>query len=137
MVNGETQFHNVSRFVKEIPDGMLKVEGERRGSAGSLFKTSRTGSYGSSGSFGGSRPGIFGTNPGFGKDVSNLFKGPAAGGDFVIDYAEGDRVSHAMMGQGTVIAMDGSGPDCTVTVEFDTRGVKKMKAGFAKLKKLL
>ena len=137
MVNGETQFHNVSRFVKEIPDGMLKVEGERRGSAGSPFKTSRTGSYGSSGSFGGSRPGIFGTNPGFGKDVSNLFKGPAAGGDFVIDYAEGDRVSHAMMGQGTVIAMDGSGPDCTVTVEFDTRGVKKMKAGFAKLKKLL
>ena len=46
----------------------------------------------------------------------------------MIDYAEGDRVSHAMMGEGTVIAMDGSGPDCTVTVEFDTRGVKKMKA---------
>ena len=48
----------------------------------------------------------------------------------------GDRVSHVKFGQGTVKVITEGGRDYEVTVEFDTAGVRKMFAGFAKLKKL-
>ena len=53
-----------------------------------------------------------------------------------LDYTVGDRVSHVKFGQGTVKVITEGGRDYEVTVEFDTAGVRKMFAGFAKLKKL-
>ena len=52
-----------------------------------------------------------------------------------LDYQEGDRVSHVKFGKGTVLAIEDMKKDYQVTVEFDTAGVKKLFAGFAKLKK--
>ena len=53
-----------------------------------------------------------------------------------IDYGIGDRVRHIKFGEGTVTAMVAGGKDFEVTVDFDGCGVKKMLAGFAKLKKV-
>ena len=53
-----------------------------------------------------------------------------------LDYKEGDRVSHIKFGKGTVLAVEDMKKDYQVTVEFDTVGVKKLFAGFAKLKKI-
>ena len=39
-------------------------------------------------------------------------------------------------GEGQVLAIDEGGRDYEVTVEFDEFGVKKLFAGFAKLKKI-
>ena len=47
-----------------------------------------------------------------------------------------DRVSHIKFGKGTVLAVEDMKKDYQVTVEFDTAGVKKLFAGFAKLKKI-
>lgn len=53
-----------------------------------------------------------------------------------IDYTVGDTVSHATFGNGIVKDMVKKDSDFLVTVEFDDMGSKKMKASFAKLKKL-
>ena len=54
----------------------------------------------------------------------------------MLDYGVGDRVSHVKFGSGTVTAILEGGRDYEVTVAFDSAGVKKMFAMFAKLKKL-
>ena len=53
-----------------------------------------------------------------------------------LDYAEGDRVRHVKFGAGTVQDIKDGGKDYEVTVMFDTYGIKRMFASFAKLKKL-
>ena len=53
-----------------------------------------------------------------------------------LDYGVGDRVRHMKFGEGTVTQITEGGRDFEVTVEFDTAGVKKMFAGFARLVKL-
>ena len=52
------------------------------------------------------------------------------------DYHEGDTVKHIKFGTGVVMAIRDAGKDYEVTVEFEKFGVKKMFAGFAKLKKV-
>ena len=54
----------------------------------------------------------------------------------VIDYSVGDTVKHIKFGVGIVAEMVKQTDDYMVTVDFDTFGVKKMKASFAKLIKL-
>lgn len=53
-----------------------------------------------------------------------------------LDYGEGDRVRHIKFGEGTVTEIKDGGKDFEVTVQFDTAGVRKMFASFAKLKKI-
>ena len=54
----------------------------------------------------------------------------------VLDYGVGDQVSHCKFGNGIVKKIEQNTKDYVVTVEFETAGVKKMMAGFAKLVKL-
>ena len=53
-----------------------------------------------------------------------------------LGYTVGDRVKHIKFGEGTVKNIVSGGRDFEVTVEFDTAGVKKMFASFAKLVKI-
>ena len=48
----------------------------------------------------------------------------------------GDRVLHVKFGEGMVTQITSGGRDYEVTVAFDTAGVKKMFAMFAKLQKI-
>ena len=52
------------------------------------------------------------------------------------DYRVGDKVRHVKFGEGTVKEIKDGGRDYLVTVDFPAWGVKKMLAGFAKLKKV-
>ena len=56
--------------------------------------------------------------------------------DTLLDYGKGDRVRHMKFGEGLVTGIVEGGRDYEVTVQFDTAGVKKMFAGFAKLQKI-
>lgn len=49
-------------------------------------------------------------------------------------YAPGQKVAHNKFGTGTVVKVDGEGPDAVVVVAFPGEGVKKLLAGFAPLK---
>ena len=53
-----------------------------------------------------------------------------------LDYGVGDRVRHLRFGEGTVLEITEGRKDYEVRVEFDTAGVKKLFASFAKLKKI-
>ena len=52
-----------------------------------------------------------------------------------LDYEVGDTVRHIKFGVGIVKDIVDGGRDYEVTVDFDKVGIKKMFAGFAKLKK--
>ena len=70
--------------------------------------------------------------------LASLQKGSqlAAGSGGSPDYAEGDRVRHVKFGEGTVLEIRSGGRDYEVTVDFDSAGVRKMFAKFAKLVKI-
>jgi DNA helicase-2/ATP-dependent DNA helicase PcrA len=57
-------------------------------------------------------------------------------GETVLNYGVGDRVSHVKFGEGVVKAVEKATKDYMVTVDFEDYGVKKMLAGFARLKKV-
>lgn len=127
MVRGETQYHGVSRFVKEIPSELLEGEiWEPRG---------REEGYESA--------------PAARKSVREFRKKPLAAQvyqtskDFgtkteknPLSYGVGDRVRHAKFGEGTVVSINDGGRDYEVAVEFDSFGRKKMFASFAKMEKV-
>jgi ATP-dependent DNA helicase UvrD/PcrA len=50
-----------------------------------------------------------------------------------MEYKRGSRVRHEQFGVGTILTMEGSGPDAKLTVYFDHVGSKKFIARYAKL----
>ena len=157
MIRGETQVNPLSRFVREIPEGL--IDGALPQARRNVFEQSydapqkslRQVSYqgiGKAAAVGkvtpirklqkteeANKPFIAkGINSL--KGLNGLSKGSqmAAGG--ALDYQVGDRVSHMKYGAGTVRAMEQGPRDTQVTVEFDQAGQRVMYAAFAKLKKL-
>lgn len=51
------------------------------------------------------------------------------------DFSEGDRVSHAKFGAGTIKKMTPMGGDVLIEIDFQSVGVKKLMKNFAKLTK--
>lgn len=123
MVHGETQYNKLSRFLKEIPLDLLDtgnivekntMEVPKQTAYAQAKQTFRTKAFVTS------KPiKQFGTASG---------EGPG--------YDVGDRVKHMKFGEGIVTAMTAGGRDYEVTVQFDTVGIKKMFATFAKLQKI-
>ena len=148
MVHGNIQYSAISRFVKELPQEKLDWKEE---TFGGLFKKgpSTTANLLSDSLFGGSSSmssgSSFSASQGsqtakktnydnvFDLKYAKAFSSPKPDS---LDYKEGDRVSHIKFGKGTVLAVEDMKKDYQVTVEFDTAGVKKLFAGFAKLKKI-
>lgn len=122
MVRGETQYNKISRFLKEIPaeymdtgavfqkeaDEPEKVPAYQQ--ARQAFKAK---------AFAVNTPKQFAVKKGDG-----------------LGYDVGDRVRHVKFGEGLVTQITEGGRDYEVTVQFDTAGVKKMFAMFAKLVKI-
>jgi len=52
------------------------------------------------------------------------------------DLKRGARVRHDQFGDGTILTMEGSGPDAKLTVYFDRAGSKKFIAKYAKLTRI-
>lgn len=146
MVNGETRFSKVSRFVDEIPEELLETNRleprlSARGNADKMYdggllwnkkeKPAGVSSFGTKSNAYASKTSPFAQSsaqPAFGK----AFTVEKAKG---LDYQVGDQVMHIKFGHGIVLDVKDGGKDYEVTVCFDTVGVKKMFASFAKLKK--
>ncbi len=128
MMRGETQFHGISRFVKEIPQELIQ---------GNTWEPK-------------SRDEFLGERPISNRQkMQKMKKTPLAAQTYQaakdfgtkiqknsLDYGEGDRVKHIKFGEGTVVQINDGGRDFEVTVEFDGAGRKKMFASFAKLQKV-
>lgn len=147
MVRGESQYNKISRFIKEIPAELLDT-GSRRiepetevpvqqntyAHAREAFRARAFGAAYSNGA--GKSSGVSSGKSSQG--LASLQKGSqlAAGSGGSPDYAEGDRVRHVKFGEGTVLEIRSGGRDYEVTVDFDSAGVRKMFAKFAKLVKI-
>ncbi|NBI84953.1 DNA helicase PcrA [Lachnospiraceae bacterium] len=126
MVRGDIQFNKVSRFVKEIPEELLKKPQSRE--TQKPQERHHRPSYGK-----GSE--AFMAKPMAAASTYNPPKNFGNGPKETLSYTVGDRVSHVKFGKGTVTLIVEGGRDFEVTVDFDSAGVKKMFAAFAKLKK--
>ena len=189
MINGETHYSKVSRFVEEIPEELIQMEkleprlgrsvardefedddlpwNKKQSHLGISKFGMKSNSYASpTASY------VSGTGNGYagmqgaGRDLSGIFDwklsggraagaaagaasgqsfqsaGPGFGKAFTVqkpsslDYGVGDRVRHVKFGEGTVLSVKDGAKDFEVSVNFDTAGVKKMFASFAKLQKI-
>lgn len=144
MVNGETRYSKVSRFIEEIPDHLLdssrlepRISKIRTGADfddsalpwGKAGRSAGVSSFGPGNNAYASKTAKPTSSPGFGKAFT--VEKPSS-----LSYKEGDRVSHIKFGEGLVMEIKDGGRDFEVTVQFDKAGVKKMFASFAKLKLL-
>lgn len=130
MIRGETQYNKVSRFVKEIPAELLAGE-IRKEREPEVFKPNI--SRMAKNAFRAKPMALTKSNAGNIFETKN-FSGNAAKQS--LSYGVGDRVRHIKFGEGTVKQIVEGGRDYEVTVEFDSAGVKKMFAAFAKLQKI-
>ena len=125
MIRGETQYNKMSRFLKEIPmelmeSGARKIEEDVEIPVQNAYQQARQ---------------AFRKQP-FSTYMAKGAKQFAVTKEKGLDYTIGDRVRHVKFGEGTVKDITEGGRDYEVTVEFDTAGIKKMFATFARLQKL-
>jgi DNA helicase-2/ATP-dependent DNA helicase PcrA len=135
-----------SRFLGDLPDELIdwrrreSSTSQLRGGWGSGFGSSRGGGgYGSGGRGGGQapsgaprrepRPALPATGATFGSATPRP--------DTAIPSLEvGDRVTHDAYGLGTVVALEGSGHNAVVKVDFGTEGTKRLLLRFSPVTKL-
>jgi DNA helicase-2/ATP-dependent DNA helicase PcrA len=124
MIRGEMQYNRVSRFVREIDRDAVELGHKIQEKKPNLERV------------------ISSDNP-YAKMRQNLRANfTAKPREFSVnkpdslEYQVGDTVRHVKFGVGQVKSIVDGGRDFEVTVDFDRFGVKKMFAGFAKLKKI-
>ncbi|MEB5582595.1 DNA helicase PcrA [Enterococcus faecium] len=113
---GRTQYNRPSRFVEEIDQELLEIEGIR--------PTSKK-------------------TPVFAKKTAYSYKQPetavvssksATGGE-KNSWKPGDKVKHKKWGLGTVVRVSGTSKDLELDVAFPSQGVKRLLAAFAPIEK--
>ena len=126
MINGETRYSLLSRFVSEIPRDLLNkhvLDSEKK-------YTQRTYSYDEA------LPWENKSKPDNVKNTLNFGKQFKVERPKSLDYKVGDTVKHIKFGIGKVLEIVDGEKDFEVKVNFEKFGIKKMYAGFAKLAKV-
>ena len=131
LVRGERQYNSMSRFIKEMPSALIDT-GKREGGFSQNVSLGEKRTYSSEVS--GYKRSAYAQKPAFAaiQKGSGLMAKKSEG----LSYGVGDRVRHVKFGDGTVTEIKEGGRDYEVTVLFDTGGVRKMFALFAKLIKI-
>ena len=124
MIRGETQYNRVSRFVREVPRELVDLGHTIQ------EKKPRVDDIVSPKSAYAQMKMNFQAKTSLQKKDFTVTKAAK------LDYGVGDTVRHVKFGVGIVKNIVEGGRDYEVTVDFDKVGVKKMFAGFAKLKKI-
>ena len=117
---GQTMRNKISRFVLEIPKDDLEYTDHTRTTSFAAAKAPRQ------------RP------EGYLQAASrhNAQEKAAAKPATSVSYSIGERVSHKIFGDGTVLSATKTGNDCLLEINFDKVGTKKIMANFAKITKL-
>lgn len=131
MIRGEMMLCKQSRFINEIPKELLLESGQGIRKPQSFSSEAAVHLAENA-----MRAGLPWNRPAAG--MSDVKKGApqTAASEEELGYTKGDRVRHVKFGEGTVTNIASGGRDFEVTVQFDTAGVKKMFASFAKLVKI-
>ena len=119
MLRGETRMNKMSCFLKEIPTELIESSVSFEDPVDIPVQTA-----------------YFQAKQTFKQQAFSTAKQFTVTKEKELSYTTGDRVRHIKFGEGTVQNIVGGGRDYEVTVDFDTAGVKKMFASFAKLQKI-
>lgn len=128
MKNGNTMFNNPSRFINEIPRYLITQSASDTFSQ-SLMPSSKKRLSEDSFTFT-KRPAgsnLFSNNPYINKGMKKSSE----------TYTVNERVTHIKFGDGTITDVEPNNGDYDLTINFDNIGIRKMKASFAKLSKIL
>ncbi len=122
MLYGKTSSNQLSQFVREIPEELVEKHGEAARTQERAPKPERRS---------------------FLKEETNKYRAYAVQSAVNAAIAAtseslevGDRIKHNLFGEGTVTAVMLTGNDAMLTVNFDTRGEKKLMRNNARLTKL-
>lgn len=159
---GKTEYTKESQFMREVDKKLLTGDGVYEpktasfsgsfgnswgggsGFGGTAAKLAPSSRVGSSWGQAGSRPGVAaaGGNDGFAKANPSMPFDPlaaskrdsklSASSKNNVDFECGDQVSHAKFGEGMVVSVDGK----TISVMFDSAGLKKLAKDIAPIKKI-
>ena len=127
LLYGSTSYNPVSRFVGEIPAGLVEQQRQKTPQASSVYGAGRTRLE--------VRPdtredAITVGRPLISRTQQSENRAAAQ------DVAVGDRVAHAVFGEGVVLSVRPVAADTLLEIAFEKVGTKKLMATYAKLKKL-
>lgn len=124
MIYGSVNSNKPSRFLEDIPVDMISHQG-----TGSDFMFSETPAYGALGQDYGRQAG--------GRPSAVVIRSPRRAEPYTgAAYRTGDKVRHAVWGEGIVMATIGDGERLKISVAFPKVGVKQLKVSMAPLEKL-
>ncbi len=131
MLHGTTQYNPPSRFVGEIPEGLItEAEGSRASKRGR-----GSSSWGSSDSSFSSRS-SWDSHREERVEAALKPKGPIPSGAEGIGLKLGDDVRHAKWGEGIIVDVEGAGDKAEATVRFGSVGEKRLLLAWAPLEKV-
>jgi len=131
-----------SRFLDDLPDEL--IDWRRRESSTSQLRGGWGSGYGTSGGYRNQTP----TSGGYRSRPEREAKTalPSTGATFgsatpraesaIPQLAIGDRVTHDSYGLGSVVAIEGAGPNAVAKVDFGTAGTKRLLLRFSPVTKL-
>ena len=125
MLFGSTTYNKESRFIGEIPDGLVERTGESRMRAPASAFSAGAGEKISVGS----KP-----KTGYAPQMGAYHRHPAAKSG--VTYGVGDMVLHKLFGKGMVMSAEKMGNDTLLEIAFDKAGTKKLMANFCKMEKI-
>ncbi|MDG2028534.1 MAG: DNA helicase PcrA [Acidimicrobiales bacterium] len=130
MLHGTTQYNPPSRFLDEIPDGLV----EEVGGARILRSRKDRSTYG--GGYGGDRQRIDSSREHIVERAISAGSAPNPSGADTMGLKIGDDVRHSQWGEGVIIDIEGSGDKAEASVHFPTVGEKRLLLSWAPLEKI-
>jgi DNA helicase-2/ATP-dependent DNA helicase PcrA len=115
---GRTQYNRPSRFVEEIDQDLLEIQGMRPTPKQTSPFTAKT------------------ANQTYKQPATTRVSTKAATGGESNNWKAGDKVNHKKWGTGTVVRVNGDAKDLELDVAFPSQGVKRLLAAFAPIEKV-
>ena len=126
MLYGRRQMNPVSRFVNEISDDLIVSDGQTVQSTSFASQANRSYPFDRHGS---SKRGNRPYRP------AQKFQNNAGTGAEKKAWEVGDKVDHKAWGTGTIVKVSGSGENMELDIAFPEKGIKRLLATFAPIKK--
>lgn len=124
MIHGSVRYGMPSRFLKEIPETLLKdPDALKARPPASQWGRQKADKQYDSYSFGGE----------YVQRIDDIGPAPVSSG---CRYAVGERVLHKTFGKGEIVDIQGDGEDAHLSIKFEHGGVKKLLATYAPIKKI-
>ena len=136
MLHGQTQYNPPSRFLDDIPDGLIQREGSRKsirsfGNSTESFSDIDEWDFISTDQFSSEEP----SGRIFGKGTNQTEKDSKSTEAHLLALQPGDDVKHKAWGMGVVVSVSGSGDRTEAVISFSSKGEKRLLLAWAPLER--